>query len=83
MLVLDQATGYMWSYFLKKKSELKGEPIDLIKDLKQKMKYEVKYLRCDNAGENMDAEKEGFKEGYKPAYDTFGYMIGAFFEFWT
>jgi hypothetical protein len=33
-LVVDDFSGYCWSYFLKAKSELKESIIDLVKELK-------------------------------------------------
>ena len=37
--------------------------IELIKDLDKKQGYKVKYLRCDNAGENLKVEEECLKLG--------------------
>jgi transposase InsO family protein len=50
--VVDDFSGYCWSYFLKAKSELKERIVDLVKELKN-----VKFLRLDNAGENFELEK--------------------------
>ena len=41
--ILDDATDYMWSKFLKKKSELSAVMIGLIKDLRAKG-FDVKYI---------------------------------------
>ena len=51
-LIVDDYSGYCWSYFMKTKSELKERVIDLIKELRN-----VKYLRLDDAGENFALEK--------------------------
>ena len=48
LLVLDDASDYCWSYFLKKKSDLSLTVRGLIKDLKMKYKKRVKFIRCDN-----------------------------------
>jgi transposase InsO family protein len=61
--VLDDASDYCWSYFLKKKSDLSQTVRNLVKDLKVKHKKRVKFIRCDNAGENKAFEKECLKEG--------------------
>ncbi len=58
LLILDDATGYVWSYFLKYKIDLTKNVLGLIKELKSsnlavKM---VKYICCDNAGENVALE---------------------------
>ena len=63
LLIMDEATGYCWSYFLKKKSETKTHLTALIKHLKETLKYQTKFVRCDNAGENMRAEQKCLKDG--------------------
>lgn len=52
LLVVDEATNMKWSYFLKSKDGQVSVLIGLIKTLKNNGK-EVKYIRCDNAGENV------------------------------
>ena len=56
ILIVDEATDMKWSYFVKLKSELKRKVIDLIKELKSKDNKFVKYIRCDNAGENNELQ---------------------------
>jgi hypothetical protein len=51
-LVVNDFSGYCWSYLIKAKSELKERIIDLVKELKN-----VKFLRLDDAGENFALEK--------------------------
>ncbi len=63
LLVLDDCTDLAWSYFLKNKSNLKDEILALIKELKAKFGITVKYIRCDNAGENIALEKACEQEG--------------------
>ena len=53
LLIMDDATGHIWSLFVKKKSEIAGLIVRLIKHLKKSMNYKTKFLRCDNAGENL------------------------------
>ena len=53
LLIVDDATGFAWSYFLKKKSEVPEKVVHLIKHLKKKIGCDVKFLICDNAGENV------------------------------
>jgi hypothetical protein len=57
LLILDDATDFTWSFFLKKKSETSLKVIELIKELKAKNNKVVKYIRLDNSGENKDLEK--------------------------
>ena len=66
---MDDATGFAFSYFLKKKLETAGKIVSLIKHLKATLNYQVKFLRCDNAGENVSAEEACEEEG-----------LGAMFE---
>jgi hypothetical protein len=56
-LIIDDFSSYCWSYFLKKKDELKDEVVELIKELKNE-NIQVKFLRFDDAGENYALEKE-------------------------
>ena len=54
MLVVDDFTRKKWSYFLKKKSDLKKTLLDHITMMGMEGK-KVKFVRCDNAGENTKA----------------------------
>ena len=63
LLIVDNATGFKFSYFLKKKSEVPKIIVRLIKHLKQTKGYVVKYLHCNNAGENLATEKECLAAG--------------------
>ena len=63
LLVMDDATGFTWSYFLKKKSEVPMTMVKLIKHLKKSMGYETTMMRCDNAGENLMTEIACTEEG--------------------
>ena len=62
LLVLDEATGFIFSYFLKKKSEAASIIVGLIKHLRTLGKI-TKFIRCDNAGENLATEKLCLQEG--------------------
>ena len=63
LLVMDDATGFIWSYFLRFKSQVKDKMVELIKHLDRKHGYHVKYLRCDNAGENIKTEEACQQQG--------------------
>ena len=60
---MDDATGFIWSYFIKKKLEVTGIIVKLIKHLKKAKSYDVKYLRCDNTRENLKTKEECLAEG--------------------
>ena len=47
--------------FLKRKSDLKIEYLDFLIKLRSKGK-DVKYIKCDNVGENKELEKECYKK---------------------
>ena len=51
LLVMDDCTGYVWSFLLHTKAELADTVLALRRRLKQQG-ITVKYIRCDNAGEN-------------------------------
>ena len=51
-LMVDEATRYKKSFFLKKKNDQIEVIIDWLKELKNKYKIKVQQIRMDNAGEN-------------------------------
>jgi len=59
LLIIDDATDF----FLKKKGDLSKTVRELINDLKAKIQKTVKYIRCDNAGENKSLEKDAKCDG--------------------
>ena len=50
--MVDEATKYKKSFFLKKKNDQIKVIIDWLKELKNKYKIKVQQIRMDNAGEN-------------------------------
>ena len=58
VLLVDEATKYKKSIFLKKKNEQVEPIIDWIKTLNARHKIQVKIVRCDNAGEHKVLEIE-------------------------
>ena len=64
LLVLDDCTDMVWSFFLKRKDDQVEVLIAHIKELKAKYgKVVKKYIRCDNAGENTSFEERCKEEG--------------------
>jgi hypothetical protein len=55
-LIVDDFSGYCWSYFLKRKDELSNSIVSLIQELRNDNMF-VKILRLDDAGENYALEK--------------------------
>ncbi len=55
IMVVDDATRYKWGYFVKSKDSL-GETINGFID-SYKHEYNIKFVRCDNAGENQVLKK--------------------------
>ena len=51
-LMVDEATKYKKSFFLKRKNDQVEVIIDWLKELKNKYKIKVQRIRMDNAGEN-------------------------------
>ena len=69
LLVVDEATDFKWSFFLKEKSKTSKTIRDLIRMLKTKHNIEVKFIRCDNAGENKGLEKDMATEFPKVVFE--------------
>ena len=49
--VVDDATGFMWSRLMNKKSDTADTALQLLQEINDSGK-EIRYIRCDNAGEN-------------------------------
>ena len=63
LLAVDEYTKFCWSRFIKKKSDLKTEMIQIIDDIEticiiKQLQIKTVFLRCDNAGENKSLQKE-------------------------
>ena len=67
-LIVDDCTDKAWTVLLKKKSELPRKVVNLIKNLKA-LGMTVKYIRCDNAGENESIEKLCEQEGLNVTFE--------------
>ena len=63
LLVIDDYTRMKWSYFLPTKAALKYKMEDLLQQLEASNKQKIRYLRCDNAGENKAFQKACIKQG--------------------
>ena len=61
VMMVDEATKYKKSFFLKKKNEQVEPIIDRIMASKARHKIQLKIIRCDNAGENKVLERESEK----------------------
>ena len=62
LLVVDEATSMKWSFFLRSKKQQVDLLLGFIKNLKENNK-KVKFIRCDNAGENVRLKKKIDDEG--------------------
>jgi hypothetical protein len=63
LLVVDEATLMKWSFFLPTKDSQVQVLMDLIREINSNPNKKVKFIRCNNAGENINFEKEAKKEG--------------------
>ena len=63
VLIVDEATRFKKSFFVKKKSDQNEEILNWIKDIKIKYNITVKTIRCDNSGENKILRKICESEG--------------------
>jgi hypothetical protein len=57
LMIQDEYTGYVWSRFLKKKSDLPETVIKWINEVKKTANVNIQKIRCDNAGENTTLQK--------------------------
>lgn len=57
LLIIDEATSMKWSYFLPKKDDQVKTMINFIKAMRVRKPGSVKYIQCNNAGENKALEK--------------------------
>ena len=53
LLVMDKATKMKWSFFLQHKSDTVETAVPFLQNLQDQEQKLVKYLCCNNAGENM------------------------------
>ena len=70
LMIQDEYTGYIWSRFLKAKSELPLEMFKLIHFIQKVFNVTIKNIRCDNSGENesfklMMDETKGFNINFE------------------
>ena len=65
---MDEATKFKWSFFVKNKSDLTGEVIKLLRQLKTNG-IETKFIRCDNALENKSLDDFCVKKGLKVKFE--------------
>ena len=62
-LLVDEATKMKWSFFLKEKSDLSDKIGIFLKDFKGIYNREVRFIWCDNAGENKALETACKEQG--------------------
>ena len=69
LLAIDENTSMKWTILLKEKSDVSLAMKNIITMIKMKYKMDVKYVRCDNSGENL-AFAEDCKKEQKFAHIT-------------
>jgi hypothetical protein len=57
LVVVDDATSYTWSYFLAQKNHVAKTMLSFLNML-HSLSIQTRYIRCDNAGENVSLEKQ-------------------------
>jgi hypothetical protein len=63
ILALDDCTDCGFSFFVNAKSKLPEVILTFLKDLRDRLKIKVKYIRCDDAPEHMVLERLCKQEG--------------------
>jgi transposase InsO family protein len=58
LLVMDEYTNIIWSFFMKTKDETKHHVINLILDLPKDKNIKIKFICCDNSREYEDIQQE-------------------------
>jgi hypothetical protein len=71
VFIVDDFTDYCWSMFLKNKSELKEKMFPLLTDLKI-AGIDIKYIRCDDSGENKAFYDACCTKGYTIKFEFSG-----------
>jgi hypothetical protein len=71
VLIVDDYTDYCWSIFLRAKSDLKAKVKTLLIDLKI-AGVNVKFIRCDDSGENKALFEECRSKGYGIKFEFSG-----------
>jgi Reverse transcriptase (RNA-dependent DNA polymerase) len=63
VLLVDEATDVKWSFFLTKRSELSEKLIPMLKTISLVSTHRIKYMRCDNSGENVKLSEQCQQQG--------------------
>jgi hypothetical protein len=61
LLIVDEKSNYCWTHFLTQKSDVARLTVSFVKNLAATGKV-VKYIRCNNAGENTSFEQLCMKQ---------------------
>jgi hypothetical protein len=62
LLLQDDYTNYLWSFFLSSKNELSTKVIEWLKTTEKNYEFKVKTIKLDNSGENRSLEVEVKKD---------------------
>ena len=68
-LVVDAQTKMKWSFFLKEKSDQTSKLIPFLKDLRNRHKKNVQFIRCDNSGENRTLQSACQQAGIQAHFE--------------
>jgi hypothetical protein len=69
LLIVDEATNMMWSHFFRRKPEASRKIIEFVTELKLKNANMVKFIRCNNLGENQALKQEMKKKGFNLQFE--------------
>jgi transposase InsO family protein len=70
-LIVDDYSDYCWSFIMKNKSDLKTKIKTLLTDLKI-ANWILKFIRCDDAGENMTMKNDAEIKSYGIKFEFSG-----------
>jgi hypothetical protein len=69
ILIQDDFTGYLWSYFIKAKSDLPDSMFDWLQLVKKEIFLDVKCISLDNSGENYSYHDKVKRSNYNIKFE--------------
>ena len=57
LLIQDDYTDFIWSYFLKSKAQMAGTFMNWLETIQKETKLTIRKIRCDNSGENRSLQE--------------------------
>ena len=75
--IVDDCTSLMWGNMLKRKKDQVPTMVNFLRRMKARG-TPIKYIRCDNAGENKELATEEVPTNPRPVWNTIRVYIKGF-----